>query len=141
MYNKLVLLVATGLFCTACSASNASSNRTADPSTTQTQPDEPVSSTDEHPTSDTAQRTTLGPPCEQEILLECAEGQVDGCSQMGSDGASLTSVHVCIEASEGESPEDNAPCMQEIARVCPEGMTDACLLSPPPSTSHVCVAL
>lgn len=92
---------------------------------------DPVSSDDpaEDPGSPSA-----GTPCEAEIAIVCEEGMVDGCSIAHEEGA-LTSVHICVPASERASHT----CEQEIERMCPDGLVNACSLDPAPSSMQICV--
>jgi hypothetical protein len=67
--------------------------------------------------------------CATEILLECADGMVDGCTN------GTTTDHACVAADAKAGPD----CAQEIALQCPDGQMDGCLTTPVMSSTHVCV--
>ncbi len=124
---RVIMPVVLCLLLSACNASTSANTPAQDGAT---------------PTSKPSGTKASGPPCSQEIALECPAGQTDGCLKVDpDDGATtLTSVHVCVE--DLERWEDYSPlCEQEIALECPTGMKDACLLSPPPSAVHVCITM
>ena len=54
--------------------------------------DAPVSNTDPSAGSAAPATTGEGTPCEQEIALECPDGQIDGCLKTPAEGT----THACV---------------------------------------------
>lgn len=78
---KLLLAFAVSLSLVACGGTKADDTTT---------PSTPTSNTE--PAAGSAAPTGDGVPCEQEIALECPEGQIDGCLKTPAEGT----THACV---------------------------------------------
>jgi hypothetical protein len=79
---KLFSLMMVGAFALGCGGGKKENTTTTDMTNT----------TDTTDTTDTPQ-AGAGTPCEQEIALECPEGQIDACLKTPPEG----DTHTCVD--------------------------------------------
>jgi hypothetical protein len=94
-------------------------------------------------TATTNENSASEGPCGDWAGSSCDGGLVDSCTVKNAQGGSVTLVRTCVVAS-----TLGPPCSQEIALDCrepatklsvPTDLTDGCLVSPPKTSSHICI--
>ena len=82
------LLLITLFVAAACGGGKKNETTTTTPAATD--PNTPTSNTD--PNAPAGDATGEGVPCEQEIALQCPDGQIDGCLKTPPEGT----THACV---------------------------------------------